>query len=332
MQIDSTRGHLWAVILAGGDGVRLRELARQFSGDSRPKQFCRFFGDKSLLTHTRERIAPLIPAEQTFFALTHAHEAYYCADLPDVVHSRRVVQPTNRGTAVAITLCLQTIVREDADAIVAFFPSDHHYLDNEAFRTYVYEGLRVAEEYPNSIFTLGEEARYPEVEYGWIQPGRALTDSATNRLHRVSRFWEKPPLRQAMLLQRRRCLWNTFVMIGLASAFLEILEATVPQLVRSLRTGDFGGELAETYRDISAADFSRDVLARVPDRILVLCGESLGWTDLGTERRLLETLALTDGYRAGSSDLAGLPPVSAPGQRIVGRNVHYSPGPMAREE
>jgi mannose-1-phosphate guanylyltransferase len=48
--------HEWAVILAGGDGMRLRELSYKVSGDRRPKQFCEFFGGKSLLAHTRDRL------------------------------------------------------------------------------------------------------------------------------------------------------------------------------------------------------------------------------------------------------------------------------------
>src|SRR5215472_12504005 len=34
----------WAVILAGGDGIRLRPLTQRLTGDARPKQFCRLFG------------------------------------------------------------------------------------------------------------------------------------------------------------------------------------------------------------------------------------------------------------------------------------------------
>ena len=47
------------------------------------------------------------------------------------------------------------------------------------------------------------EARYPEVEYGWIQPGGTLVDSLVNPLLRVSRFWEKPASRRAEVLRRR---------------------------------------------------------------------------------------------------------------------------------
>src|SRR5882672_5256937 len=34
----------WAVILAGGDGTRLRSLTRAIAGDDRPKQFCEILG------------------------------------------------------------------------------------------------------------------------------------------------------------------------------------------------------------------------------------------------------------------------------------------------
>jgi mannose-1-phosphate guanylyltransferase len=39
----------WAMILAGGDGMRLRSLTRQIAGDERPKQFCPVIGGRTLL-------------------------------------------------------------------------------------------------------------------------------------------------------------------------------------------------------------------------------------------------------------------------------------------
>lgn len=40
MQIGSANHKRWAVILAGGEGVRLRSLTRLVSGDDTPKKFC----------------------------------------------------------------------------------------------------------------------------------------------------------------------------------------------------------------------------------------------------------------------------------------------------
>jgi len=42
-------GNTWAIILAGGDGTRLRSLTTDETGVSVPKQFCSLRGDRSLL-------------------------------------------------------------------------------------------------------------------------------------------------------------------------------------------------------------------------------------------------------------------------------------------
>ena len=286
MQTFRGRDHYWAVILAGGDGTRLQDVTRSFSGDSRPKQFCSFFGGRSLLTHTRERIAPLFYGERTLFVLARAHERFYRDDLEDVDPRSRIVQPSNRGTAVAMALCLKTIMARDENAVVAFFPSDHHYTRCDAFRENVESALGVTEEYPDSVIVFGAESRYPEVEYGWIEPGRTLVDSARHPLRRVDRFWEKPSLERAELLHQRGCLWNTFVTIGLAAAFLEMVDSALPNLMRSLR---YGG-LDSAYERLTPVDFSRAVLTPQPHRLVVAPDGLSGWTDLGSPGRLASAL------------------------------------------
>jgi mannose-1-phosphate guanylyltransferase len=278
------------VVLAGGDGVRLQALTHLISGEPRPKQFCNFFGGKSLLAHTRERIAPIFDEERTLFALTRVHERYHGSELLGVNQRHRIVQPANRGTALAMAVCLQAIAREDADALVAFFPSDHHYVNTPAFQTSIAVGLRAAEQYPHCLLVLGAKPTYPEVEYGWIQPGRTLVESSTNPLQRVSRFWEKPTLRQAEAFVARGCLWNTFVTLGMARTFLDICRATVPQLARLLDVGSLDGRLDEIYGAVPLCDFSRAVLSRVPRRLLVLQDTMSGWTDLGSPSRVIELL------------------------------------------
>jgi mannose-1-phosphate guanylyltransferase len=291
MSSNADKNHRWAVILAGGDGLRLQELTRRIAGDSRPKQFCPLFGGKSLLTQTRERIAPLFNEEQTIFSLTRTHERFYWEQLAGVNGRRKVIQPLNRGTAIAMALCLEVIARQDEDALIAFFPSDHHYVDCSAFRETVDYALRLMGEYPQSVLVLGAEAQYPEVEYGWIQPGRTLVDSV-HPLQRVTRFWEKPSLQRAEVLRRHGCLWNTFVTIGLAGAFLELFGAAIPHLSRTLAACLTDGQLERFYDESSSVDFSRVVLSRVPERLVVLHDAKSGWMDLGSPHRLAEALTL----------------------------------------
>lgn len=288
------RKHCWAVILAGGDGTRLQGLTQMICGDERPKQFCPIFGEKSLLAHTRERIGPLFLQDRVVHVLTRSHEQFYRHEIADSDGSHVVVQPMNRGTGVAIAIASLRILQLDSEAIVAFFPSDHYYSDKGAFASAVSSALRLAAQYPHSPILIGAEARYPEIEYGWIEPGRTVVDSPKARLHRVNCFWEKPFLRRAQTLLRRGCLWNTFMTIGWAGAFLELLQATVPQVLRHLEAALTGLGLDRVYGQIPSVDLSRDVLAAQPDRLMVLRDAASGWADFGSPARVIETL-LRDG-------------------------------------
>jgi mannose-1-phosphate guanylyltransferase len=287
----SSRQRSWAVLLAGGDGTRLQSLTRQIAGDSRPKQFCRIFGGKTLLGQTLERLDPLFRADRTMFVVTKAHEAFYREDLRRTDDSRILAQAQNRGTAVAIAAALLRIVQRDADAVVAFFPCDHYYSDDDAFASTVRAALTAAEEYPASLILVGAEAHHPEVEYGWIEPGLKLLGPSPAALSRVNRFWEKPSLPRARELLRCGCLWNTFVTIGRADAFLELLCAAMPDVVFRLAGVLTDNDLEWAYREVRAVDFSRDVLAPQPDRLLVLRDAASGWTDLGNPARVFHTLA-----------------------------------------
>ena len=52
----------WAVVLAGGDGCRLRPLVQRLFGEDRPKQYVPLLGPSSLLKQTLDRVGRLVPA------------------------------------------------------------------------------------------------------------------------------------------------------------------------------------------------------------------------------------------------------------------------------
>src|SRR6202050_1233430 len=131
-KLDSSAVHLWAVLLAGGDGVRLRDLTRRIAGDSRPKQFCRIFGNTSLFEQTRARLKPLCSPDRQVFVLSRAHERYYGEDLREPAGAS-LVQPLNRGTGIGMMLALNHILERDPQAVVGFFPCDHYYSNEDSF-------------------------------------------------------------------------------------------------------------------------------------------------------------------------------------------------------
>src|SRR6267142_3147511 len=140
----------WAVILAGGDGTRLRSLTRTISGDDRPKQFCPIIGGRTLLDQTSRRVALSVASERTLTVLTRTHERFYTPLLKNAPKARLVVQPDNKGTAPAILFSLLRIAQLSPTATVAFFPSDHYFADDEEFMSHIESAFNATQTNPET--------------------------------------------------------------------------------------------------------------------------------------------------------------------------------------
>jgi mannose-1-phosphate guanylyltransferase len=290
-------GHRWAVILAGGDGKRLLPLTRKLSGDDRPKQFCRVLGNETLLDRTLRRVERIVSPDRTFSVVTRAHRNFYSAHAADLRYAGVLVQPLNRGTSPAIVYSLVRLHEIDPRGAIAFFPSDHHFTDDEALAHCVREAFEFAESHTSVVILLGIAPSSPETEYGWIEPAEPLMATAGSQIFSVRRFWEKPPTAIAIDLIRRGCFWNSFIMVGRVASFMNLAERAVPSLVRSFQdiapvffTGDEQAHVRDIYRNIPPSNFATDALSAHPDSLAVLCNKTLEWTDVGDVDRALSLM------------------------------------------
>jgi mannose-1-phosphate guanylyltransferase len=208
-----------------------------------------------------------------------------------------VVQPSNRGTLPAILWSLLHVIQRDPHAAVAFFPSDHSYSNEEKFVEGVDSAFDLTEVNSRSVILLGATPKQPEVEYGWIEPGADVATRFGHHLMPVKRFWEKPSYQEAEGLWAQGCLWNTFVMVGRASAFVEMIQRAVPNMYRAfepilaLPNPEMEAEMMQSvYEKLPIADFSREVLSVSAEMLAVARLGDVGWNDLGDPRRLMATL------------------------------------------
>jgi mannose-1-phosphate guanylyltransferase len=286
-----------AVILAGGEGARLKSLTKMITGDERPKQFCPIVGDRTLLDETRDRVALSISRSNTYFSLTQKHEKYFSRPLWNASQGQMIVQPENKGTAPAILYCLTRLAAKSPDATVAFFPSDHYFSDDEAFMGHVESAFSAAELNPNSVVLLGIEPEKPETSYGWIEPTDSLFGDMARSVSRVKKFWEKPSTGVAKMLLESGCLWNSFVMVGKVATFLAMFQRHLPEMFRMFEASSrlFGtaqedAVIKSIYAWIDETNFSSEVLERSSDELLVMRVSDVSWSDWGEPQRVVGTL------------------------------------------
>ena len=286
----------WAVILAGGDGVRLRSLTALVTGDARPKQFCPLIDGETLLDRTRRRVDLLVRFDRQVVAVSRPHAAHYRYLIDELAPDRLAVQPENRDTGPGILYALLRVRRLAGDVPVALFPSDHYVSDDRAFVRHVGAALEVVQRHSGLVVLIGIEPSSAEVDYGWIEPARVPLPTNPD-VFAVLRFVEKPSAPTARELVARGCLWNSFVMAGRVDTLLDLIRRATPDLYRAFEpvrracgAPEEQAILERVYAELPAISFADRVLTRAAGCLVVLRARGLQWSDWGSPRRVVASL------------------------------------------
>jgi mannose-1-phosphate guanylyltransferase len=287
---------LSGIVLAAGDGERLRPFTERWLGAPTPKQYCTFVGTRSMIDHTLDRVAQWCPANRIVSVVAETHRRFLARRSRRRSDGRWVFQPANRDTAAGVLLGLSYVLERDPDATVGIFPSDHFIYPEWRF-LHTIRLAATAAEATGRMVLLGAPASGAEPDYGWIMRGNPLTHVDGCPIFTVESFVEKPPPDHVRAAFRAGGLWNTLVMIGRAEAIWDAAAATMPELVArfaSLRTAigtsDERRVLEAIYRAMPAHNFSRAVLECLPGLIGVMELKEVTWSDWGRPERIAATL------------------------------------------
>ncbi len=288
----------WSIILAGGDGERIKPLIMRWLGRHKPKQYCTFIGNRSMLEHTIDRAEKLSGLERTVAVVARSHRMDAWQQFRRYSSGTIIEQPLNRDTAAGIFLPLAFVRAIDPHATVVVYPSDHFIYPEERFLSAVQSAISAAERLKNKIVLLGVAPDRLELDYGWIRPGAQLNQAVGCRVRSVEGFCEKPDLDQAKAVYNEGALWNTLIFAAKVDTLWKIGWRYVPEIMRrfeilcrAINTSHQQRVLNLIYRGMPRRNFSSDLLARATTQIAVAAMEDVLWSDWGRPERIVDTLS-----------------------------------------
>jgi mannose-1-phosphate guanylyltransferase len=307
----------WALVLAGGDGRRLQELTRTIAGAPIPKQYCRLLGEQSLLEATLIRARHFVAPDRTMVVVNHNHLDMARAQVATLPTSNVLIQPCNRDTGPGLLFALLSLARSHPTATVAVFPSDHYVDNDHAFIRHVDRAARIVTLHPDKIVLLGIQPDRPEPGFGYIVPSLPLgTCPETIGAFHVRGFWEKPSPQTTRELLAQKGLWNSFVMVFRLPRILELLARLMPSEFAQMQAIHADPDaLVRQYPSLMRWNFSTQILARVPECLVVQRVDDVHWNDWGTLEsieRTLQTLQRTPPWATATRLPTGGEPDEAP--------------------
>jgi mannose-1-phosphate guanylyltransferase len=253
-------------------------------------------GDRTMIQQTVERLLPLADAKRFWIVTNDDLRVGIAKQLPKLPKKQIVAEPMGRNTAPAIGLAAFILLREDPDAVIGMFPSDHVIANEKEFRRVIKQAADIAAAGENMV-VMGIQPYRAETGYGYIEAGGEF---ASGQLH-VRRFTEKPDESTAeKFVAAGNFYWNSGMFVWgartLANALREHLPKTAPvleEIAAAYGTRKFESVFKKLYPKCENISVDYAVLeprsAKGEQQSHLYCIPSdFGWNDLGSWAALFE--------------------------------------------
>lgn len=273
---------LCTLIMAGGKGTRFWPL----STESKPKQFLKLIGNKTMIQMTVDRIKPIVPLERIFVCTGSNYVNLVKEQLPDLPERNIIIEPEGRNTAPCIALSSFIINRYYKSSNMLVLPSDHLIKKEDEFREIIKKADRFIDENQQCIITLGIKPSRAETGYGYIKFDEG-DNSQENLPLKVEKFVEKPTKDVAeKYLSSGKYLWNSGMFIWRTDSILEKIKINLPNTfealkdIESLSDNKVQNFINNNYCKVDSISIDYGVLEK--DKQIYVIPSEIEWDDIGT--------------------------------------------------
>lgn len=285
------------IILCGGSGTRLWPISRTLM----PKQFVKFFSEKSLFQLTVERNSKICDNQ---FIVSNTEQYFLAQDQLEELNrtnNKYLLEPIGKNTAPAIALACMAM---DKDELVLVTPSDHLIKDEDAYAKALNKAQELAKK--NDLVTFGVTPSFAETGFGYIETNREWESDSEVLGFDVLRFHEKPDLQtaqgyikinsQSSTNNSQLFLWNSGIFCFKTGVFLAELKKYSPEIYNSCQEA-FNNKkiqnatlrIQHSYMDAIPNESIDYAVMEKSNRVKVV-PSNIDWSDVGSFDALFDEL------------------------------------------
>jgi len=283
------------VIFAGGTGRRLWPISRRRS----PKQFEPLISNKSTIQLAVERVGHSFGIENVLVSSNEKYRPILMEQLGDLPGKNFIGEPMRRDLAAAVGLAMVHVNhRFGPDEAVAIIWGDNYMTETGSFRAMLSSAESIIKSDRAKIIFIGETARFPNENLGWIQLGRPIGKSREMPIYEFRSWHYRPSGAECQrMFESNEYVWNTGYFITTAGYVLKSYKAfqsTMWEKLNALNNvvdgPDYQTTLMEIYPTFEEISFDDAIVKQLPKEDAVVLHGTMGWSDPGTLYALKEAI------------------------------------------
>lgn len=283
-----------AVIFAGGVGTRMWPLSRKKS----PKQFEKIVGDDSTLQLAIGRLRPEFNWEDIYVSTGEQYVEIIKNQIPQLPKENIIAEPQMRDVAPAVGYVASILAKHHPEEPFAILWSDHLINKVDVFKNMLQVGADYIRQHPHKILFIGQKARFPNQNLGWIQQGKQITAVNGFKLHKFRSWHYRPNIQLARkYFNNSNYSWNPGYFVATPNFIMEQYRRFMPDMHKELKklqesygAADHHQNLKRLYPKLEKISFDNAILEQLePEKAAVLTTD-MGWSDIGAWEALKEAL------------------------------------------